>query len=521
MKFYFSLLWRRFPLVLVFLILGSALGVTLAKVLPAVYLSRATLLVETSQIPSNLAQTTVQIGDIEQMQIIRQRIISRDNLIDIANRLRVYEYPGMAGKPNADDIVADMRARIVFNTTGGGSARGPQQATIVTVSFEAPDPKLAAAVANELVTQILDRNIEIRTKVAQDTLKFFQDEVDRLELLLSKKEAEILAFQELHINSMPDSLDFRRSQQAAAQDRLTTIDHDVAALRDRRNRLVELYAQTGDIGPTSPTGPQTPEQKQLQSLQDQLSQQLAVLSPDNPRIKVLQAQIAVLEKKVADQIAAATGQTGQPLSPYEVQLADIDGQIEALTAERVQVQDRLDKLQKSIEDTPGNAVTLAALQRDFNSLQAQYNNAVAAKARAQTGEILEALAKAQRITVIEQPTAPSSPTTPNRMLLIAGGVVGGLMAGLGLVVLLELLNTRVRRPADLAAKLGITAFGTVPLILTKNERWRRQLGATLTTLAILIAVPAALWYVNEQITPLDLLLDKLLDRTGLAALFRG
>jgi len=518
-KFYLSLVMRRIHWILLFLIAGTAIGVTLSRTLPAVYVSRATLLVETSQIPSSLAQSTVQIGAIEQLQIIQQRIMTRDNLIDMANRLKIYAQPGVPSEPMSPDaIVADLRDRISISTTGGSTPRGPQQATIVTISFEAPTPNLAAAVVNEVVTKVLDENVAIRTEVAQATLKFFSDEVDRLELSLSKKEAEILAFQEANIDALPDSLDFRRTQQATEQARLQQIERDLATLRDRRNSLVGIYQKTGDVGAATPSASMTPEQRALQQLKDQLAQATAVLSPDNPRVKMLQAQVAVAEQKVAEQAAAGLGQGGQPLSPYEVQLADIDSQIQALVLQRDQAQATLDGLQKSIEATPGNSVTMATLQRDYDNLKAQYNQAVSAKAQAQTGETMEALAKAQRISVIDQPVAPMAPERPNRKLIAAGGVAGGLGAGLALVLLLELLNTRVRRAADLTAKLGINAFGTVPLIRTRAEMRRRRTGLGLAVLAVLIAVPAALWYVNTYVTPLDLLLNNLLDRFGLASL---
>jgi hypothetical protein len=54
----------------------------------------------------------------------------------------------------------------------------------------------------------------------------------------------------------------------------------------------------------------TAEAKQLQALRDQLSQALAVLAPQNPKVKMLESQIAALEKIVADQVAAAA-----PLAP--------------------------------------------------------------------------------------------------------------------------------------------------------------------------------------------------------------
>src|SRR5690606_37578716 len=121
--------------------------------------SRATLIVETEQIPGDLAETTVRTGAVEQLQIIQQRILTRDRLIEMANKLKIYDQTGGSGRIlDAGAKISDLRRRIKIVTTGGAAGRGAQQATIVTVSFEAPTPQLAAGVANEVVTQLLEEN---------------------------------------------------------------------------------------------------------------------------------------------------------------------------------------------------------------------------------------------------------------------------------------------------------------------------------------------------------------------------
>lgn len=522
MRFYLSLLLRRLPWMLLIVVLVSAAGVTLARILPPVYVSRAILIVETEQIPGDLAETTVRTGAIEQLQIIQQRILTRARLLDMANKLKIYDQPGQTGRPlTGDEKITDLRRRIKIVTTGGGQAtRAAQQATIVTVSFEAASPQLAATVANEVVTMLLDENVMIRTAVAGQTLEFFTAEADRLEQALSRKGAEILAFQEANLDSLPDSLEFRRSQQAAAQERLAGIERDISGLKDRRAKFVELYETTGQIalGP-APAQQLTPDQRRLQAMTDELNQALAVLSPENPRVKALQSQVDALESKIAGQ---APGEAAAPaLSLYDLQLADIDAQVEALQLQRSQVEATLAALQKTIEATPGNAIRLATLERDNDNLRIQYNQAVAAKAQAETGQQLESLSKSQRISVIENAIPPQEPSSPNRLLIAAGGVFGGLALAAGLFLLLELLNTRIRRPEDLTAKLGLAAFGTLPLIRTRAERLRRGLATGAAVAAVMIAIPAALWYVNTHVTPLDLLIDGVMDRLGLAGRLPG
>jgi uncharacterized protein involved in exopolysaccharide biosynthesis len=520
-RFYLSLFLRRLPYFLILLAIGSAIGLTLAAVLPPVYVARAVLIVESQQIPSELAASTVQTEATEQLQIIQQRILTRDSLIDMANRLQIYAAGGDTPTQvmPADEIVEDLRRRISIVTSGGTVARGPAQATIVSVSFEAPTAALSAAVTNEVVTLILQENVQIRTDVAGQTLEFFTQEVARLDQELASRGADILAFQEQNLEALPDSLDFRRSQQAAAQERLLQIEREEANLRDRRDRLVSMYETTGQVDSTGlPASTLTPEQRQLQGLKDELSNALAVLSPQNPRVRVLQAQVDALEVTVASQLATGAPilDTGAPPSAYDLQLADLDGQLAFLASQKEQIIATMDALRLSIEATPANAITLDTMQRDYANIRAQYDQAVANRAMAETGDTIEALAKGQRISVVEQAIAPREPESPNRPLLAAAGIGAGLVLGLAFIVLLEVLNTSIRRPVELTNRLGITAFGTIPHIRTRWEIVRRRMIIALAFAIVLVALPAGLWFVHTQITPLDLLLDRILSRLSLA-----
>lgn len=522
LKFYLSLFLRRLPYFLILVALGAALGLTLATVLPPVYLAEARLVVESEQIPDDLAASTVRTQAREQLQIIQQRILTREKLLEMANRLAIYAQPGGASAGQvparplaADEIVADLRDRIRIDTSGGGVA----EATLVSVSFEAPTAALSAAVTNEVVTAILAENVAMRTTVSGQTLDFFVQEVARLDQELAVRGAAILAFKETNKEALPDSLEFRRNQQAAAQERLLQTGRDAAVLKDRRARLVQIYESTGRVE-AAPAADQTPEARQLQELRNQLSTALAVLSPENPRVKLLQVQVAALEKVVAGQMAAVPGadSTALPPSAYDLQLADIDGQLTFLAAQDSRITAEIEALRVTIEATPGNAIALDTLERDYANTRAQYDQAVENKARAETGDIIESLSKGQRISIIEQAVAPREPQSPNRPLIAVAGVGGGLAAGFGLVVLLELLNTAVRRPQDLTAKLGITVFATLPHMRSRAQVRRRRAIILLAFAVVIVAIPAGLWFVHTRVVPLDLLLDRILGKLGLAGI---
>ncbi|MEO1365469.1 MAG: lipopolysaccharide biosynthesis protein, partial [Pseudomonadota bacterium] len=132
--------------------------------------------------------------------------------------------------------------------------------------------------------------------------------------------------------------------------------------------------------------------------------------------------------------------------------------------------------------------------------------------RAETGDNNEALTKAESISVIEQAVPPEEPSSPNRPRLAIAGLGAGMMMGLGLIVLLELLNSAIRRPQDIVQRLEITPLGTLPFIRTRADRIRRRLTLLVVLAGVGGTVFGALWGIDTYVMPLDLLLEAILER---------
>lgn len=514
LSFYWRIFLRRLPWLILFVLAGAGAGVYYATTLPSVYESSARMIVEAGQIPDELAASTVRTAATEQISIIEQRILTREVLLELANRMNIY--PDADARIAASDKIADLRDRIDIRLSGGGRSA---QAMLVYVSFRDSDAQRAARVTNEIVTLILEENVKMRTTVSGQTLEFFSQEVDRLGQEMSRVSARMLAFQEQNLDALPDSLDFRRARQAQVQERLTQLDRDQQGLEDRRARLVELFEDTGIVPFDDTAELQTIEMQQLAQLRRDYASARVVLAESNPRLEVMRARIASLVQIVADQqgdqdqASATRDPETAPPSPFEIQLADIDSQLAGIERRREELETQMAGLTGTIESTPGNSVTLQAMQRDYNNLQVQYNQAVSNKARAETGDMIEALSKGQRISLVEQAIAPREPVSPNRSKLAAMGISGGLGAGLALVVLLELLNSTVRRPSEITAALGITTLATVPYIQTRAQTRRRRLVVTAVVMIMAALVAGGgLWLLDRRIMPVDQAVEQALNR---------
>jgi succinoglycan biosynthesis transport protein ExoP len=107
---------------------------------------------------------------------------------------------------------------------------------------------------------------------------------------------------------------------------------------------------------------------------------------------------------------------------------------------------------------------LAAVDKQLAALTRQQRNGadgLQLESRAQTLKLLEELnyGNVQLTQEAATPSTPSSPKTSKNTLL---GLLLGLLVGLGLAVMLERLDRRVRRAGDLEAVYGLPLLGAVP-----------------------------------------------------------
>lgn len=514
--YYLSIVLRRLPLALIVAGLIAGFTITAAMTLPPAYVSQTRLVVESSQIPGDLAESTVQLPPEEQLQLFETRLLTRNNLLDIAKRLNVLD--GQEDM-NPDEIVDAMRARTKIR-----SSSGRNKATLMTMTFEASQAQKAAAVLNEYLTMILQEDAQFRSDRASQTQDFFQQEVTRLGAELDIQSTRILKFKSENADALPENQNYLRSQQSSLQERQLQLDREITNLREQRLRLEQMYKATGRLDTTTRDLRSTEEVK-LEELKEDLAEARLVFSEQHPTVKLLIARISQLEDTLRAKQDAPSAEDGsgaaEEVDParamFDLQVGEIDTRMALLEEQKTAITAELEKITDGLSRTPANAIALAALQRDYDNVQGQYNSAVARLAKASTGERIETLSRGQRVTVIEQPAVPSQPTKPNRLLLSAMGVAAGLGAGGALIFLLELLNTSVRRPEDLVNKLGITPIVTIPYLRTRKQKAMQRMRLIMAILLVCALIPAMLYAVHTYYKPLDLIADRIMDKVG----FRG
>lgn len=499
---------RRWLMLVVPLVVCVPLAVAVAFLLPPTYRSTARILVESQQIPDSMARSTVAQSAAERIQLIQQRLLTRSNLLAIAAEVGLFaDRPSMS----PSDIVDQMRASTRIQ---GITLRDARSSFVggVEIEFRSSTAAGSARVVNEFVSRMLAQNVQQRTDRAVGTLSFFNQEAERLAAELDQQARRITAFKTENQDALPSSLSSRQSELSMMRDRLFTRSTQRANLEERRLAMVRAI-ESGNLGDMAGT----PQSQELNRLRNALVLQRATLSDSHPTVRLLNARIAALETNLLPE-DAAVGVAGGGTSVLDEQIAIIDRELALIDQRNTADEELIAELETSVRRTPSVEMELASLERHYANLQVQYREAVLNRARAEMGERLEANQQAERFEVIEQAIPAESPISPNRPLIVAAGVAGGFGLGVGLMVLLEMLNRAIYTVRDMERRLDLRPIVSIPYIPTARERTFRTWRIRIILLALVIGIPLALYLIDRFYLPLPLVFDRVVSMLGLGGL---
>ncbi len=511
---------RRAAMIIAIVVVVSGTAVFLALFVPPTYVASAKILVESQQIPQQLAASTVTVSANERLELIKQRLMARANLLDLVNRLNLYAERTDLSTARKVDLLRTSTDIRRLNLNFGGR-RNAGEVSAFTISFRDSQPKRSAQVANEFVTMVLEQNLKARSERAAKTHDFFKEEVAELDGQLRGLEAEIADFRSANDIALPESLGYRRQELA----RLRNDRYDL------RRRLIKLEEERDTVAAAIESGRYaealgsqlTPEERDLEGLRADLSRARSLYADSHPTIRALETRISTMEQNIAAEDPGALPETAvqrreRLRERIDRQLRNLETEIEFLTAQRDRGEERAAVLEESIEKTPEVQMALNVLERRHDDLKIRFEEAVRKQAFAATGEKLEVNRQAERFEVIEQAQVPGRPTSPNRPAIALGGFAGSIGLGISLAVFLGLINPSIRTVGDMERKLEMRPVLTVPYIRTQAERRRFRRTLWASGLTLFVVLPLTLFLIHRYYLPLDLIVDDVVERSNLRAI---
>ncbi|MBZ0232809.1 MAG: polysaccharide biosynthesis tyrosine autokinase [Deltaproteobacteria bacterium] len=459
---YLAVLRRRYRLLLAVLVAGVTLSVLYTMRQPKIYAATSTVVVN-PQAPrvfgdnqdvielgagsywSNQEYYNTQVNIMTGFPLARSTVVKEIGGVPIFEKLApAAQYPRLSEKERID-----LAAEVLKGMTSAAQAR---ESRVVGVTVTSMDPELAKQLANEQVKSYIAATLAKRTRGADKSSKFLSTELDAAERTLGETEQQLYKFKDEH-DIISVSLEDR--QNIVAND----IQRYSAALGDAKVKRIELgelrkraLALKGEEVLESPVFALASNAASVEALKASYlteKQRLLELEGDfGPKSsKHVQQQ-----KKVDDLYAQLQGESRRAMR-------ELEERYQAATGAEVAFGNELTRLKKE-------ALALGPLQVEYNRLLRQQkvdeDNYKRLLGRLHSSD---QESRNEQINVDEHEAARAAfLVSPRLKVNIAIAVMLSLLAGIGLVFLLDYLDRTIKSAEEIEQLVRAPLLGVIPVV---------------------------------------------------------
>jgi uncharacterized protein involved in exopolysaccharide biosynthesis len=434
-----GVLRRQVRWVGVSLVLFLAITAAVTAVFPLKYEAKATVLLTSKSIPDEYVPTTSLAGIFEQFETIRGEVFSRESLSRIITATGLYA-DEVDSKPMAALATRLGQEVTIESVGGGGGGRHAPSSVAFDIRLAGKDPELLARVVNRIVADLINENVEYRSRQARVTTQFMQREFDRADAALREHERKLAQFRSEHRGALPD-------EEATTLSKLERLEEQrrsaILRISELRSRIERIEARPDAVS-TNET---------LDDLRRRLREARAVYTEDHPNVLSLERQVAAMEGREPFSDPAARRQGNEEIATIEESIRREQSRLDQIDAEVQELESRLDMTPKIADD-------YAALVREEQILQENYVDYLRKLKNAELSLSLESAQQGAQLTRMDAALPPTSPVIP-RWMVAAAGVGASIVLALGVGVLRELLHPVIIDEDHLEATIPIPCIGSI------------------------------------------------------------
>ena len=448
------------------------LGWLVVALIPSSYEAHARLFVQMQSILPN------QIGispDERNNQLLRlkQTLTSNENLVRVVRRTDLNSL--VSSEADLPAIVNGLRQRITITAQPDGGLEIKATSNIAGFS-NGQNARTAAGTVQGLIDAFNEQNLSGDRREASQSLQFLDEELHRREVALQEAEQHRVEFDQRFLGVLPgagsitDRMSAAQAELANLEQQIAAANGSLSAMRAQLAATPPTIAGVGGENSGTATG-------QVASLEGQLNRDLAQgWTESHPDVVALRQQIARLRPFAAAE--ARSGNGGGMSNPSYVSLrammAEREAALAAATARRNQLTSDLAQLSSRQSTEPGLAAEQARLTRDYDVLKQQYDQLLANREQVRLRSDVQSRTSPLTVQVVEPPSVPSAPASPNRPIFLTAVLILGLGAGIAAAFVAGQLQTTFPTPNKLAEITGLRVLGTVSEVVLPPERRRRR-----------------------------------------------
>ena len=397
-----NVLRRQIRWILASLVLLLIATAGAALVFPEKYAARATILLTAKNIPDEFVPDTTNSNILEQFEAIRGEVFSRDHLSEIIVETGLY---AEAQETVELSVLAMRLARelVVNPISQSSSRRGTPNSVAFELTMEGDDPQMIAAVVNTAVAELIDANVEYRSRQARITTEFMKREFDRADEALGEQQRKLAEFRAANRGALPE-------EQAASIAKLDRLEDQrrsaILRISDHEARLERIQTR-----PDALTSNET-----LDELRARLRHAKALYTDDHPTVQSLERQLEAM-------LATDTGPSGATSVDEFEEVSTAQKGIELEQMRLAQIDEEVRQLEERLGRTPKIAEEYDALVREELILRENYTEYLRKLMDAELALSLESAQQGAQLTRVDAAIPPTSPVMPRWIIAAAGSIV--------------------------------------------------------------------------------------------------
>jgi protein tyrosine kinase modulator len=251
--------------------------------------------------------------------------------------------------------------------------------------------------------------------------------------------------------------------------------------------------------------------QQLEAARSRLAAFRLRYTADHPDVKALERTIRDLQAR----LQAEGGDTPQRPAPkvvtpaeaarikrvqdFQAEIAVIDHQLGSSQTEADRLKKDIASYQAKVDALPARQSDLVELMRDYSTLQQTYATLLQKHQDAKIAANLATRQIGESFKVLDPASLPQRAyNSIQRLGAIAGGLVGGLVLGLGVIALLEFRDSSFKREQDVIQVLSLPVLALIPVMVSsskENGSSRRRRSFALFGALLLVIVSATAFFV--------------------------
>lgn len=385
-----------------------------------------------------------------QSESLAERVIRAGNLAADKEFLTAFKLDNAEGPMNSAQRQNRTR-QIVKALLAQQNVSPVRNSSLVDVSFSTPSPSLSAKLANLWAKQFLLASIDRRFAATSDARNYLEARLSTLRQNLETSERALINYGTgkgiVTISTRQDVNGRTQTQTLVASD----IEGISAALTRARENRIAAQAEldntlTGNAAVNAGTI-STLRQKRAEAAAA-LAQQQTIFADDYPTVVALRAELANLDRSIATE----TGRSSQ---------GNREAYNAALKREK-DLQAELEQLTQQYNSQQRDSIEMAILQREVDSNRQIYEGLLQ-----RYKEIGVAGVGTNNVSVVDVAKASTSPSSPNLILNLLFSLFLGFVAAVGIIFILEKIDSSIRDPQDVSKRFGLPLLGAIPEVLNQ------------------------------------------------------